>query len=48
MFNLRRMRPVSGVAVALEDAAEAAEQVPQTGVDPARGTPTDGTLNGRY
>ena len=31
MLNLRRMRSVSGVAVALEDAAEAAEQVLQTG-----------------
>src|SRR5271169_6898653 len=40
LFNLRRMRSVSGVAVALEDAAEAAEQVLQTGPDPARGTPT--------
>ena len=40
MFNLRRMRSVSGVAVALEDAAEAAEQVLQTGADPARSPPT--------
>jgi hypothetical protein len=40
LFNLRRMRSVGGVAVALEDAAEAAEQLLQTGADPARGTPT--------
>jgi hypothetical protein len=34
-----RMRSVGGVTVALEDAAEAAEQVLQTGAAPARGHP---------
>jgi hypothetical protein len=40
------MRSVSGVAVALEDAAEAAEQLLQTSAEPARGTPTPAGIAG--